>query len=686
MNVIKQRSSNDCATACLLSIMNYYGCEAIYEELSIQLKINNNGTNAYNIINISRCYGFDGYGIHYTYDEIVNNKISFPIICHVIKNNMYHFIVVYSISKKYLIINDPSSNMDKITKEEFRKIYLNTSLVLYPIKKINNISKIKSYFDFIFDYLKIEKRTIIKMIIISMITILLGILTNYYMLILIDIILPKYDYIFLCFMTILFVFVYINKNIFEYIKNKLIIYLNNKIFSSMSINTLRVLFNLPYLFFKNKSTGEVMSRINDLDAFKDLLSNILITLITNTILILFCSIILIKINIKLFLINSIQIIIYVFLIVIYRNVFTKKTDELLLSYGSYNKTLNENINGYENNKNLNLIDNKTKEIEVKHLIYINSLKRYEELINKQAFIKNFLVDIINLIIIFISITYIHNGYITLGELILFNTILYYFNEPFKNIIDLSYKNIYLKDIYYRIRDLLLMKKESDEIKELKLREDISIKNLKYSYNGIDNVFSNINLNIPYKSKLLIYSKSGYGKSTLMKILMKYIDDYNGEIYIGNYNLKDISSYVISDNFTYVSQNSYINNDTLKNNIIYGRNISDNDYEAVINICNLNKLRDNSKLRNSFMIEDNGFNISGGERQKIILARSLLKKSNYIILDEALSEISVKEEKEIIDKIMNIYHDKTIIYISHKKEIISMFNDKYELERSEVYNN
>ena len=60
MNVIKQRSSNDCATACLLSIMNYYGCEAIYEELSIQLKINNNGTNAYNIINISRCYGFDG--------------------------------------------------------------------------------------------------------------------------------------------------------------------------------------------------------------------------------------------------------------------------------------------------------------------------------------------------------------------------------------------------------------------------------------------------------------------------------------------------------------------------------------------------------------------------------------------------------------------------------------------------
>lgn len=82
-----------------------------------------------------------------------------------------------------------------------------------------------------------------------------------------------------------------------------------------------------------------------------------------------------------------------------------------------------------------------------------------------------------------------------------------------------------------------------------------------------------------------------------------------------------------------------------------------------------------------MIEDNGFNISGGEKQKIILARSLLKDSNYIILDEALSEVSFNEEKEIINKIFNYYKDKTIIYISHKKEIIDLFNKKYKLERS-----
>lgn len=84
-----------------------------------------------------------------------------------------------------------------------------------------------------------------------------------------------------------------------------------------------------------------------------------------------------------------------------------------------------------------------------------------------------------------------------------------------------------------------------------------------------------------------------------------------------------------------------------------------------------------------IIEEDGFNISGGERQKIILARSILKDSEFIILDEALSEVGVEEEKEIIKKLFSYFKEKTIIYISHKKEIISMFKDKYKLERSKA---
>ena len=164
-----------------------------------------------------------------------------------------------------------------------------------------------------------------------------------------------------------------------------------------------------------------------------------------------------------------------------------------------------------------------------------------------------------------------------------------------------------------------------------------------------------------------------------KILLKYLDDYRGNIYLDNINIKDISTSIISYNFTYVSQNSYLCNDTLMNNIIYERDIVQKDYEEMIHLCNLDNLRNSKFERNNFMIEDNGFNISGGEKQKIILARSLLKNSNYLILDEALSEVSVYEEIEILNRILNKYKDKTIIYVSHKKEIINLFNKKYNIE-------
>ena len=86
---------------------------------------------------------------------------------------------------------------------------------------------------------------------------------------------------------------------------------------------------------------------------------------------------------------------------------------------------------------------------------------------------------------------------------------------------------------------------------------------------------------------------------------------------------------------------------------------------MINICNLNILRSRSILRDNYVIEDNGFNISGGEKQKILLARSLLKNSNYIILDEALSEVDAKLERKILKNIMERYKDKIVILVSHR---------------------
>ncbi len=680
--IVKQNGFKDCGASCLLSIMKYYGCEASHEEVTFTLKTGVDGTNAYNIINGSRLYGFDGYGIHYTYEEIINSEVSFPIICHVIKNNMYHFIVVYKVNKNSLTIMDPGSNITKMTFDEFKKIYQETSLVIYPVKKVNNLVNKNKLLDVIIDYLKLEKKNLIMIISTSTILIILSILINYFTLIIIDYILPNYNYSLLIKITISFLITSIIKNIINYIRGKLIIKVNSKLTINLNNNIIKKLFNLPYQFFKNKSTPEVISRINDLKEFKDSFSEIIINISTNILLVFISFILLLKINIKLFIIYIIEITIYILITLIYKNKNNKHIDEILINESNYNKTLNDSIYSYEINKNLNLNNNTLKNIEISYIKNDYSHKIYDYSINFQILLKELISNLTYIISLFISTICIHKNIMTLGNFLLFNSLIYYFTEPLKNILELEPNINYLKNIYRRINDLLLVSSEETNKTDKIIRGNIVIKNLYYLVNEKE-LFSNVSFKIKYGSKFLIYGNSGNGKSTIIKILLKYLNDYKGNIFIDNKNIKDIDSNIISNSMTYVSQNNFILNDTLRNNIIYGRRINDEEYERVIHICNLDTLRNSNKLRNNMIIEEDGFNISGGERQKIILARSILKDSEFIILDEALSEIGVEEEKEIIKKLFNYFKEKTIIYISHKQEIIEMFNEKYKLERSKA---
>lgn len=678
--IVKQNSFKDCGPSCLLSIMKYYNIEVSHEELTLNLKMDREGTNAYNIINVSKLYGLDGYGIHNSVDDIINGKVKLPIICHVLKNSYYHFIVVYKVKNNHLIVMDPSTNNTKLDIETFKSLYLNTSIVIYPVKKINIINNNKRLIDIIKIYLNKEIKNIIKIILYSLFVILLTLFLNTYTLLLIDYIIPNYKLKLLIIITFIFLLLGVYKSILNYYKNKLIIYLSKQISIYLNKEVINKFFNLPYLFFKNKSTSEVISRINDLEIFKEIFTSIIVSLSTNIILIIVSMIVLLSINIKLFIINIISLVLYFIIVISFKNSFSKRTEQLLDNKSIYNKILNENIYSYESNRNINQINNKILKIENKYKDYIHSESKYNILFNKQLTIKDILFIFTNILSLSISILLIINNSLTIGRLFLYTSIVYYFIEPIKEILDLGPNINYLKSIYNRINDLLLVKEKEDIKDKYKIKGDIKINNICYSYNNIDYIIKNINLEIPYKSKYLIYGKSGLGKSTIIKILLKYLGDYKGNIKIDNNDLKNISRESIQDSFTYVSQNNYITNDTIKNNIIYDRDIDDNDYKKIIDICNLNTLIESKYLKDNFVIEDNGFNISGGERQKIILARSLLKDSNYIILDEALSEVDVYEEKQILNKIFDYCKDKTLIYISHKKEIISMFKEKYKIER------
>ena len=182
------------------------------------------------------------------------------------------------------------------------------------------------------------------------------------------------------------------------------------------------------------------------------------------------------------------------------------------------------------------------------------------------------------------------------------------------------------------------------------------------------VLKDVNIKINCGDRLLIRGKSGIGKSTLLQLLNRNIENYKGNILINNINIRDYNLVTIKKNVRYISQREFLFTGSIKENIVFDKEYSIEYINKILKLTKLDELIDKKELRLNSLIIDGGSNISGGEKQRIILARAIIDKPPILILDEALSEMDAYLEKEILKNISNFLSDTTIIYISHHREI------------------
>ena len=177
--------------------------------------------------------------------------------------------------------------------------------------------------------------------------------------------------------------------------------------------------------------------------------------------------------------------------------------------------------------------------------------------------------------------------------------------------------------------------------------------------------------------VVVYGKSGTGKSTLIKLLNKELELKEGNIYINDEDINELNTTSLRNKICYVSQNEYLFNDSIKNNIAMFKNTKNKEIEKVLKVTMLDKVLKQRNINLDFILEENGHNLSAGERQKILLARTLLRNTDFIILDETMNEIDIDSERKILERIVTEYN-KTIIMISHRNSNIDLFKRRVEL--------
>lgn len=681
--IVLQEGNKDCGASCLLSVVHYYGGNISKEKIIDMTKTTKEGTTFYNIKEASNQIGLIAKS--YKVEEIEKIKeITSPFICQVSKNSSMHFIVVYKVNNNKLLIMDPAIGKVIMDIFDFNNIWTGYIMILEKVGILPDYKNTKCLNKEIIKVLTSNKKIIIFIIILSIIVTLLSCLISLYSQIILDKVIDT-EINNLIVITIAFFILLIIKNITNYIRNHLLIYLNQKLDIKILLTAFTKVILLPYNYYKNRTSSEVLSRINDLSNIKTFISKLIVTILLDLLLLVAAIIVISNINKQILNIYLLVDLLYLLIIIIFNKKIKYQTVKVQEEVAQTNKNIIEAVNNFEAIKGLNIEDKIIYKFTKDYTSLLNAKYHIDKQNNIIVLLKDNIMDISILLTNFYILKEIMNNSMTVGDYITISFMTNYLIYPVRNIIDIIYDYHYVKSSITRANNLLEVSSEKINEKEvLDINGNIKITNLKYTYNNKNIILKNINLFIKDKDRVLLLGSSGSGKSTILKLLYKYLEADRKSIYINNYDINDYSLSDIRKNITYISQNEQLFNDTIRNNILLNREISEIDYLNICKILHIDDIVKDNILGYDYLIEENGINISGGQRQRIILARGLLKSSKIIMIDEGLNQIDIKLEREILQDIFTYFHNKTFIIVSHRRDNNDLYNRIIKIKDGEVY--
>lgn len=665
----RQHGIKDCGVTCLYNIIKYYNGNISMSKLRKLTKTNENGTNVYNIVNASNSLGLKAEAYKCEFNDL--SKVKLPIIAHIKLDNKFdHFVILEKINNEKIIVQDPIRGKVVYDDISFKKEWTGS---IITFDKMNNLVKEKQNGAFINlkSYIFLYKKILLFFLVLTILASLFSLLNSFYLSSLYN---QKNNYHIVLFLFLLFS---VFKIITDYIRNSIVFDFDNNFDSKLTNNIYKKILSLPLKYHHSRPVGDIMSRVNDLSSIKEFINFVSFSLITDFLFVIIIFIIIIFINKLLFLLLIIFALTYMFIYILFRDKIYSMSLMLKEINSEVNSYLIESILGIDTIKNFNIEKERKLRFKSKYNNLLKLNVKYNKFILSIELFQNFIMTISNVFILFVGIKLVNKGLLLFSNLIIINSLLIYFFISLKNIIYFDRILIDSKNSYNRLEDLLDEEEDNNNKSNFNFNNNIEFKNVAYSYDSY-NIFENLSFNIDKGDFVFVKGDSGVGKSTLFKILTKQINDYKGKVIIDNTNIKNLSLNDIRNNICFVSQNEIIFTDTILNNITLFKEVAKKELEKVIRITGIDKFLKEKNISLNFLLEENGHNISGGERQRILLARALLQNKKILILDETTNGIDTLSEENIVRKVKEEY-DVTLILISHRYDNLKLFNKVFEIK-------
>ena len=685
---VRQHDATDCAAACLAMICLHYRKETTITKLRDMMGTDLKGTN---LIGLSKCadeLGFVSQAVRVDRENFLSG-FTLPCIANTItKEGMTHFVVVFKISKKFIVIGNPAKELMRITADEFFIDFTGVLLILKPNNKfILGKEKDSSLYSRFAKILSPHKKLFVFAIIASVILTILGIVSSLFNRIIMDEILPFGLRNTLVLVVIIFVIISVVQVAIGFVRQWILLHLSQKIDIPLLLGYFEHIYRLPMKFFSTRKTGDIITRFSDAFTIKDIFTGIALTLILDITMAIVTGAILFSMNGRLFAIITIITIMNIGLVFIFKQPYKKINLEQMQQAAVLNSQIIEGLRGVETIKGNAVEETELENIEREYIRSLRITFKAGMLSNTQGSIASVLQTAGNLIIMYFGITQVIDRDLTLGTLMAFMALSGFFMEPIGNLVDLQFQLQEASISMRRLTEILDYKQEQDGETPNELQSaagDISIKNVTFRYGNRRPVLRNISLDIPKGNKVALVGSSGSGKSTIAKLLLKYYEPEAGDILIDGVDIKKYSNQSVRRAIAYVPQTVELFSKSIYDNIRVSRMAATLD--DVIEVSKKADAHDFVRklpLQYHTYLEEAGAGLSGGERQRIAIARAFLKDSDFYILDESTSNLDFATENIIFDMIYNKFRKKSMLIIAHRLSTVRNCDTIIVLDDGEI---
>ena len=685
--VVMQMEALECGEASLAMILAYYDKWIPLEQVRSDCGVSRDGSNAANVLRAARSYGMIAKGYRYEPEELKKYG-KFPCIVHW---NFNHFVVLNGFKKDKAVLNDPAKGNYTVSMKVFDESFTGICLMFEPGDNFEPSGKPKSMMSFARERMKGSAVAVAFVILTSIISNLIGIINPAFSRIFLDRLLtgvnPEWFMPFIMALALIGII----QLVVSWISAVYSLKINGKMDAVGNTTFMWKVLRMPMEFFSQRMAGDICQRQSSNSNIAKTLVSTFAPLLLNTIMMIFYLVVMLRYSLVLTLIGLISIVVNFF---VSRIISAKRVNITRVQMRDAGKLAGTTVAGIEMIETIKAAgaENGFFEKWAGYQASVNTAQvKYARLNQYLGLIPSAVSGITNIAVLMLGVYLVIQGEFTIGMVMAFQGFLSSFQAPAMTLISAGQTMQEMRTEMERIEDVMkyptdveYAEDEKDDGREYsKLSGNIELKNITFGYSKLAKpLISDFNLTLKPGQRIALVGGSGSGKSTIAKLISGLYKPWSGEILFDGKPMSEIDREVFTGSLAVVDQDIILFEDTIANNIkMWDKSIE--DFEMIMAARDAQIHEDIMQRENGYQykITEGGKDFSGGQRQRLEIARVLAQDPTIVILDEATSALDAKTEYEVVKAIKD--RGITCIVVAHRLSTIRDCDEIIVLDYGEV---